>query len=94
MIYFSLVAIFYLNFARVGGSHIRINFHEEPPGIIKLDASSREAGQNSGINIHLILYRLKKEKPLPAGNGLVENLIRIFSTCSLRWNYPDQVPRV
>jgi hypothetical protein len=25
-----------------------INFHEEPLGIIKLDASSREAGQDSG----------------------------------------------
>jgi len=25
-------------------------FHEEPLGIIKLDASSREAGQDSGIN--------------------------------------------
>ncbi len=25
-----------------------INFHEEPLGIIKLDASSREAGQDLG----------------------------------------------
>jgi hypothetical protein len=48
--------------------------------------------QDSVIHIHLISYRLKKEKPLPAGNGLVENVMRIFSTCSLRWNYPDQVP--
>jgi hypothetical protein len=40
------------------------------------------------------LFSFKKEKPFPAGNGLVENLMRIFSTCSLRWNYPDQVPRV
>ena len=28
---------------------IFIYFHEEPFGVIKLDASSREAGQNSGI---------------------------------------------
>jgi hypothetical protein len=27
-----------------------INFHEELLGIIKLDASSREAGQDSGTN--------------------------------------------
>jgi len=27
-----------------------INFHEEPLGVIKLDASSREAGQDSGIS--------------------------------------------
>ena len=39
-----------LNFARVGGFHLLINFHEEPLGIIKLDASSREAGQDSENN--------------------------------------------
>jgi hypothetical protein len=36
---------------QVGGFHILIKFHEEPLGIIKLDASSREAGQDSGKNI-------------------------------------------
>jgi hypothetical protein len=36
----------YLNFAQVGGFNILTNFHEEPLGIIKLDASSREAGQD------------------------------------------------
>jgi len=41
----------YLTFPRVGSFHIFINFHEEPLGIIKLDASSREVGQNSGINV-------------------------------------------
>jgi hypothetical protein len=36
-----------MNFARVGGFHILINFHEELLGVIKLDASSRKAGQDS-----------------------------------------------
>jgi len=31
-----------------------INFHAEPLGIIKLDASSREAGQDSGINFVMV----------------------------------------
>jgi hypothetical protein len=47
---FTLLSLPYLNLARVGGFHILINFHEEPLGVIKLDASSREAGQDSGIN--------------------------------------------
>ena len=36
---------------RVAGFHFHFNFHEEPFGIIKLDASSREAGQDSGIRL-------------------------------------------
>jgi hypothetical protein len=43
-----LFSTWYLNFAQAGGFHILINFHEEPLGIIKLGASSREAGQDSG----------------------------------------------
>jgi hypothetical protein len=44
---------------QVGGFYILINFHEEPLGVIKLDASSREAGQDSGINL---LRRDNKKK--------------------------------
>jgi hypothetical protein len=40
----------YLNFARIGGFQLLINFHEEPLCAIILDASSRKAGQDSGIN--------------------------------------------
>ena len=33
-------------------SQLLINFHEEPLSIIKLDASSRKAGQDSGNRIN------------------------------------------
>jgi hypothetical protein len=38
---------------RSGFIFLLINFHEEPLYIIKLDASSREAGQDSGDNHEL-----------------------------------------
>ena len=43
--------MFYLSLARVGGFHILNIFHAEALGVIKLDASSREAGQDSGFRV-------------------------------------------
>jgi hypothetical protein len=37
------------------------NFHEEPLGIITTDASSRNAGQDSGIKLLSILFFSKPD---------------------------------
>jgi hypothetical protein len=36
----------------------------------------------------------EKKKPFPAGNGFWVNNAEFLTCRSLRWYYPDQVPRV
>jgi hypothetical protein len=52
-----------------------LNFHEEPLGIIKLDASSREAGQDSG-NKEAFIQR--------NGRLCKKNMLHIFATKTQR----------